>query len=38
MSSRRRLRQCQNAYLDCGYSSYHMALMCGEYIKAGWVQ
>ncbi len=30
--------QCKNAYLDCGFGSYHMALMCGEYIKAGWVE
>jgi hypothetical protein len=30
--------QCRSAYLDCGFGAHHMALMCGEYIKAGWVE
>jgi len=29
--------QCMNAYLDCKYDRRHANLMCGEYIKAGWV-
>ncbi len=29
--------QCMNAYLDCKYDRMHANLMCGEYIKAGWV-
>jgi hypothetical protein len=29
--------QCMNAYLDCKYDRLHANLMCGEYIKAGWV-
>jgi hypothetical protein len=30
--------QCMNAYKDCSYSHRHATLMCGEYIKAGWVE
>jgi len=29
--------QCKNAYKDCGFSTEYANLMCGEYIKAGWV-
>lgn len=29
--------QCMNAYKDCKFDIRHSALMCGEYIKAGWV-
>jgi len=29
--------QCYNGYIDCGFNKQYAILMCGEYIKAGWV-
>lgn len=29
--------QCMDAYINCKFDLQHANLMCGEYIKAGWV-